>query len=419
MHPAGCCGRAVYKEKVVPDIAPMRMLYVQYANPGAFPPVQHSARCVGEQGHRVLVLGVCSEDTAQLTFDAGSNIQLRLSKTSPPGLRQKLEFAAFHVRVVLVTVCWRSDWVYINDALATPSGWLISVLRLARVIYHEHDSPYESRAGASNVSYFMRFILAARRECARRAKCCVLPNGRRASQLKLDTATERPVFEVWNCPSLAEVSAVDLRHSREGLVVFFHGSIVPQRLPLSVIDAVAECSAAVELRFAGYETIGHRGYIRALLARAEELGVSDRVNYLGPLRRRKLLQKCAEADIGLALMPMQGDDLNMQAMVGASNKPFDYLLCGLPLLVSRLPEWEDAFVEAGFARACMPDDPRSIAAGLQWYLDHAADRKRMGAAGRDRIVDLWNYETQFRPVLDFISDSSGGAPVSHDNTPRV
>ena len=46
----------------------------------------------------------------------------------------------------------------------------------------------------------------------------------------------------------------------------------------------------------------------------------------------------------------------MQNMVGASNKPFDYMACGLPLLVTDLPEWTSTFVEPGYARACNPDD---------------------------------------------------------------
>ena len=55
-------------------------------------------------------------------------------------------------------------------------------------------------------------------------------------------------------------------------------------------------------------------------------------------------------------MPKKSEDINMQNMVGASNKPFDYMACGLPLLVTDLPEWTSTFVEPGYARACNPDD---------------------------------------------------------------
>jgi hypothetical protein len=47
-------------------------------------------------------------------------------------------------------------------------------------------------------------------------------------------------------------------------------------------------------------------------------------------------------------MPKVSEDINMQAMVGASDKAFDYLACGLALLVSDLPDWRAIYVEAGY-----------------------------------------------------------------------
>jgi hypothetical protein len=49
---------------------------------------------------------------------------------------------------------------------------------------------------------------------------------------------------------------------------------------------------------------------------------------------------------------MDTGDLNEQAMAGASNKPFDYLACGVPLLVSDLLDWRMMFVKPGYGLAC-------------------------------------------------------------------
>ena len=54
----------------------------------------------------------------------------------------------------------------------------------------------------------------------------------------------------------------------------------------------------------------------------------------------------------------------MLHMAGASNKPFDYMAAGLALLVSDQPDWRAMFVEPGYARACDPTDPSSIATSL-------------------------------------------------------
>jgi hypothetical protein len=47
-------------------------------------------------------------------------------------------------------------------------------------------------------------------------------------------------------------------------------------------------------------------------------------------------------------MPTCSRDRNEQAMSGASNKAFDYLVCGLAVLVSNLPDWRSTFVEPGY-----------------------------------------------------------------------
>ena len=86
-------------------------------------------------------------------------------------------------------------------------------------------------------------------------------------------------------------------------------------------------------------------------------------------------------------------------MTGASNKPFDYLACGLPLLVSDLPDWREMFVAPGYARACDPSDAENVAAALRWFVENPGAARAMGERGRQRIAADWNYERQFAPVL--------------------
>ena len=92
----------------------------------------------------------------------------------------------------------------------------------------------------------------------------------------------------------------------------------------------------------------------------------------------------------------------MVNMAGASNKPFDYLACGLALLVSDLPDWRKMFVEPGYGLACNPNDTDSIAAQLRWFLKHPAETREMGERGRQRILTEWNYERQFAAVVEVI-----------------
>jgi glycosyltransferase involved in cell wall biosynthesis len=174
-------------------------------------------------------------------------------------------------------------------------------------------------------------------------------------------------------------------------------------LPLAVVDGLARLPEKVGLRVVGYETVGSAGYITTLLTRARELGVEDRIEILGVLATRAdVLDQCRRADIGLALTPVVTDDFSMQTMAGASNKAFDYMACGLPLVVSDLPDWRNLYVDSGYAFGCRPDDPVSIECAVRRLIDDPVIMRAMGERGRQRIEHEWNYEMQFAKVREHL-----------------
>ncbi|MGF1587808.1 MAG: glycosyltransferase, partial [Pleurocapsa sp.] len=120
---------------------------------------------------------------------------------------------------------------------------------------------------------------------------------------------------------------------------------------------------------------------------------------------QEVLKRSLQYDLGLAFMPKTSNDINLQYMIGASNKAFDYLSCGLALLVSDLPDWHSAYVKPGYGLACDPDDADSIVAALLWYLEHPTQMREMGELGRQRIAQEWNYEKQFKPVIETLQAS--------------
>ena len=377
----------------------MRILYIQYTNPAGYPPLQHGSRILAENGFKVLFLGTGARGAAALEFPLHPNVNLRRLTFYPAGWRQKLHYGLFTIWVLFWVLRWRPRWIYASDCLSCPVAALLSLLPGLRIIYHEHDSPNGTLDKSSSI--FERLVPSVRRLVAQRASLCILPNQRRAESFKERTRTERLVLNVWNCPSSRDVKE---RSSRSGsFVLFFHGSIVPARLPMTVLEALAKLPDQVVLRVAGYETIGHSGYIKALQNYASKLGIGHRLSFLGSfVHRDTLLENCSNADVGLALMPLKTADINEQAMAGASNKPFDYLACGLALLVSELPEWKKMFVDPGYGLACDPGDPESIAQRLLWFIQHPVETRSMGTKGRQRILSEWNYERQFSPVLQAI-----------------
>lgn len=383
-----------------------RIAYIQYMNPAAYPPLEHSSGILADDGWRVLFLGVAMENVGALQFPPHANVIVRQLSLSRPGWRQKLHYMGYMLWAVLQTLVSRCSWVYASDRFACPPGLLLSFVPGIRVLYHEHDSPSPGRDGNNGgVSRFMHFVLWTRKRLGRRAALCILPNERRAERFMQDIGDSAQVTCVWNCPRKGEVQGTRAALDGKFLWAVYHGSLVPSRLPATVIEALSLLPQHVRLRVIGYETTGHRGYAAELRGLADKLGVSSRVEFIGAVPRTDSLDCCRTSDVGLAFMPTKSDDINEQAMTGASNKPFDYLACGLALLVSDLPEWRALYVDNGYAVAVDPDDAHSIAAALNWLRTHPIELRAMGERGRQRILTEWNYETQFVPVMERLSES--------------
>lgn len=371
-----------------------RILYIQYTNPAGYPPLEHSSRILADDGWQVLLLGTHALGSAALRFPPHPNIRVRYMRFAAAGWRQKLHYLLFCFWVAAWVAIWRPTWIYASDPLACPLALVLSIAPWLRVLYHEHDSPSGEIHGG-----FQWLVAFARRRLARRAACCVLPNAARLGRFKAETGTRREAFCVWNCPSGHEVAPARAPASGD-FWLLYHGSIVPSRLPLAVVSALAMLPDRVKLRVIGYETAGSQGYVGELLDGARQAGVESRLEVIGALpRRSELIEWCGRCEVGLAFMPLGTADVNQQNMTGASNKAFDYLACGLALLVSDLPDWRSAYCDPGFALACDPQNPDSIAQAVRRLLCDPEMARSMGEKGRLRIAAEWNYEKQFSGVL--------------------
>ena len=373
----------------------MRVLYVQYTNPGAYPPLVRGASLLAESGAEVRMLGTRVRDTDALHVGPSQGIDVRLMNDPPAGWRLKAHYGRYGAWVVREAAAWKPDWIYASDLLSTPIALAAAALSRARVVYHEHDAPAVARP-----NWIIKRCLDARARLLRAANLVVTPNADRSARLST-LAGGRRVFTVWNCPR-RPTRKPHMTRALHTLRIVFCGSINSERLPLAVVEALARADAQVTLDVAGYETVGSRGYIAALAAHARSLGVDQRVRFLGTISEDEWSVVFEQCDIGLALMPVASSDENMRHMAGASNKPFEYLSCGVAPLVSDLPEWRRTFVEPGYALVCDPSQGESIAAAFEWAAGHRTAVRDVAIRGWERLRLDWNYESQFAPVLDAI-----------------
>jgi glycosyltransferase involved in cell wall biosynthesis len=371
---------------------PRRVLFLQCTNAGLYPPIIHVAQLMAHRGWLADVLSSPDSGTASVQMLARPGLCHHTTRVRPQNAVRPHEYVEFSARAVMLACRLRPNVVYASDPWACGPGLLSARLSGAALVYHEHDTP--------SAGILRRSIARLRSAAIKRASIVILPNSDRGHVVCGEVAqTGSKLRIVWNVPQIGEVPPRVVKDATI-LRLYFHGSITPDRLPVAVIDAIRRFRGRVKLSVVGYEVPGAPGYVEHLLALGRDSG-NALVDYLGQIpTREELLRTAANADVGLSFMPKVSNDVNMRHMVGASNKPFDYMAAGLALLVTDLPDWKAAYCATGFGRSCDPSDTESIARELSWFLDHPAELRSMGERGRKKIQEEWNYDTAFAGVLD-------------------
>src|SRR5215216_3800589 len=105
-----------------------RIVYAQYSNPAAYPPLMHSARILADAGWDVLVLGIEDAATEKLAFPTHPRITQKRLPRVRLGWRRRFYFLWFCVWMIWHMRRWRAAWLYAADLFVTPSAWLASFL---------------------------------------------------------------------------------------------------------------------------------------------------------------------------------------------------------------------------------------------------------------------------------------------------
>ena len=188
-------------------------------------------------------------------------------------------------------------------------------------------------------------------------------------------------------------------NSNGPLKLWYQGTINPSQIPLTIIDSIAQ-TIGVELAFVGF---GRDEYVKEILERSKSLGISDRVLFLGtPATRAELYDLSRNRHVGLVLFEIPFRD----SMAGASQKPFEYMAAGMALLVPDVAEWNSFAIQRGYGLGCLPNNVSNLAQTLRTLHDNRQMVLEMGRRARGRILQEWNYECLFSPVVDLMEQDT-------------
>ncbi len=243
------------------------------------------------------------------------------------------------------------------------------------------------------------FLERRLRTAIRGYELVVVPDTSRGAHTQKVLGLERPPLVVENYP-LRAVASPEAPAGARGprFEVIYCGALgLNQKL-----DAVIR-SIPGWPEYADLVLIGNAGTPTAIGLRrlTDELGLGNRVHFLGWMDTPDAERRLAEADLGIALLDPGFEQ--WRTALGASNKRYQLMKAGLPQIGDTNPGVPELLEGMGACVDAETHDPAEIAALVTAYAVNPARCAEEGARAFARHQETYNYEQVFRRLQDKIA----------------
>lgn len=196
-----------------------------------------------------------------------------------------------------------------------------------------------------------------------------------------------PTLTLRNTPAY---QPIPFRPTGARVRVLYHGILSPGRGLEATIDSVALWRPELELALRGPSS--PPDYVDGLRKRAMATGVANRVSFLDPVPMTELVTAAAPYDIGLMALPAH----SLHNRHALPNKLFEYLMAGLALAVTDLPEMARLVGETKAGVLVADTSPEAIASALNPLTSARLDEMRRASLEAAKRL---NWEAEAPPVL--------------------
>lgn len=315
--------------------------------------------------------------------------------------------SAINLFIYLFSVLFLSrnyDVAYIQGAQQTPFLFWAPLLIKGRIsiIYHTQDylEPRRHRFYEGFERWFARHATYTISNEVNRARFMKSYYGLLYMPAVLRTAL--PAW--WRIPKRSEEKRAEIlalsgvKDTEQAVVVIAGGPYRADRMSPQLVEAFSRLPENYVLVFNGSVMELGKGCRIACEQKMEEMGISERVVFIGGVSFEELLVLYSIGEIGVLLYPNDGVGHYYQCPGRFS----EYLRCGLLLVSSNFPGLELLTLKYKLGAVCDPEDPVSIASAL---LEAGSKAK----VNRKRIIEVAEQEFVYErgsSILDEILEGT-------------
>ena len=301
--------------------------------------------------------------------------------------RLKLFYASFTIRTFFSLITGKMDVLIASDFFALPVCVLIAKLKKARLFYDSREI-YTELTSLNGKPWLKKLYGLVEKQCVRSTHTIFTTGEMDTEILKAKYPFAR-ITEMHNYPQKEEI--VCPKEIRQHFPELDHPTIlIYQGVLAPGLGIETTFKAMRELENCALVLLGEGAYFQHYQTLAQKIGIRKRTWFAGRVSQNELLAYTAACDIGLSVI----DNISGNCYYALPNKLFAYLMAGLPVIVTDLPQMKKV-VETYQVGACVPDqDFEAIVRVVrEWRAD--PERFRFLKKNCKAASEIFHWEREF------------------------
>ncbi|MCB9259302.1 MAG: glycosyltransferase [Ignavibacteriales bacterium] len=321
--------------------------------------------------------------TPNFNSQYGQTVIHKLDK-SKSSLSFYLNFFYLLIRDLLKT---KANYYFAEDIYTLPITYFFAKKNKAKIFYNSREI-YAHLGGLRNKNTIQKIISKIESKFIRKVDL-VLVTGEMDADYLRDSYGIDKFFVLRNLPKFKEViSKIDLRSqlniSQERKILLYQGVILEGRGIKKTIDLIEKIP---NIHFV---IVGEGEFRNKFEKYSVEKKLEKRIHFIGAVNHSELLNYTAGADIGLALI----ENISISYYYALPNKLFEYIMAGIPIFASNLPQMKKVIDEYNVGKYVDPENENEMIKNLEELIK---DQKLLSdfTANCKKASKILNWENEF------------------------
>lgn len=280
-----------------------------------------------------------------------------------------------------------ADMYHSHDLNTLLTGYLSSKLKRAKLIYDFHEAYAEQFPPGTYTKMWQLFYSFLEKNLIKKSD-------------RLITVCESLRNWAIECYGLSEIAVImnastyvkpDILAKNGGeKIVLYHGIYMKDRGLEQLVESAKYFAPETKLILRG------KGKVEPILRSiVKNERLEDKVEFVPPVKMEELVKYASEADIGI--IPYIATNLNNK--FATPNKLFEYMMAGLAIAGSDLPELRNIIIGNNLGKVFDPTDPKDIARAINEMLSDKELLTEMKNNSLKAARDKYNWEKESQKLI--------------------